>query len=46
MHREVQISLAHNDNKAHNLASFPVEEMKAHCISESMVGKMAESGSD
>ena len=34
----------YNDNKAHNLASFPVEEMKAHGISESMVGKMAGSG--
>ena len=34
----------YNDNKAHNLASFPVEEMKAHGISESMVRKMAGSG--
>ena len=34
----------YNDNKAHNLASFPVEEMKAHGISESMVAKMAGSG--
>ena len=34
----------YNDNKAHNLASFTVEEMKAHGISESMVGKMVGSG--
>ena len=34
----------YNDKKAHNLVSFPVEEMKAHGISESMVGKMARSG--
>ena len=31
----------YNDNKTHNLASFPVEEMKAHSASESMAGKMA-----
>ena len=30
----------HNDNKAHNLVSFPVEEMKAHGISESIVGNI------
>ena len=34
----------YNDNKAHNLASFSVEEMKSLGISESMVGKMAGSG--
>ena len=47
MHREIRISLArviYNYNKAHNLASFPVEEMKAYGISESMAGKMAGSG--